>query len=101
MRGATDLEQAQRYLRRGRGFSQSDDGASTTSSLLMALGEHPVQLRRRRWRIFAIRVRFIFMARRVLRQQAAERTLVPFLEAQGLDEMVVAWLLTWYRQKGI
>jgi len=35
----------------------------------------------------------------MLRQQAVERALVPFWEAQGLDEMMVVWLLTWHRRR--
>ena len=76
----------------------SNDGDSTTSSLLMALGEHPDYLRQRAWRIFRIKVRFIGMARRVLRQKAVERVLAAFFEARGFDEHLVAWLLTWHRE---
>ena len=53
-----------------------------------------VHLDPRAWRIFHIKVRFIEMARRVLRQQAVERVPAAFFEAQGFDEHLVAWLLT-------
>ena len=98
--GGTERDNALRYRRRSIDWSTtSNDGDSTTSSLLMALGEHPDQLRRQRaWRIFRIKVRFIGMARRVLRQQAVERVLAAFFEARGFDEHLVAWLLTWHRE---
>ena len=73
--------------------------------MLMALGKHPIQERRlvllRRLRIAAVKVRFIGVVARVLRQQACENALVPFLEEHGLgDPLVVEYILGFYRSGG-
>lgn len=95
----TRVDGSLRYDRRE--VTLPSDSASVIRSFWMAAGEHPAQLRRRalerKRRIFAIRVRFIGVTCRLLRQLAVERALAPFLEDLGLDESMVAWLLTWHR----
>ena len=72
-----------------------------TSTTLRAWNQHPEQIseriRRRRWRIVAIKVRFIGLIARALKERACEGVLVPHLEALGLDAVVVAEVLSWYR----
>ena len=50
---------------------------------------------RRRWRISVIKIRFIGLVARVLRERACERVLVPFLQQRRLGVCVVAELLAW------
>ena len=97
---ADETRAAERYVRRAQTSTMSSNG-SDTSSLLMALGSHPAQIRRRmltrRLRVIAVKVRFVGVVTRVLRQQVCEDVLVPFLEDQGLDPLVIEYVLAWYR----
>ena len=76
-----------------------------TSTTLRAWNQHPEQIlrernRRRRRRIVAIKVRFIGLIFRLLREQACESVLVPHLEARGMDAFVVVEVLSWHRRRG-
>ena len=75
--------------------------SNATSTIPRALNEHPEQIRaaaaRRRWRITAIKIRFIALVARMLRERACEHVLVPLLQERRLGKYVVAGILAWYQ----